>query len=241
MDRRELYDCIAARKDKPADYEPYGGGNGRVDRCARLFRSGKLKPGGTLVDVGGGIGDLCSSMVDLFQRRVVVDISERALGAALAKGHETRLCDVDREALPFDNASVDVVTALDLIEHVVDPEQFARECFRVLRPSGVVFINTPNIRFWKHVWQLLIDGRFPHTSGDHDVYHGGHLAFYTRRDLCDIFSKFGAFKMHHDDDGFCPPPDFVTRLIPTPQTRDEYILLMEELGCPNLLFSCVKP
>jgi predicted SAM-dependent methyltransferase len=138
--------------------------------------------------------------------------------------------------------TADLITALDFIEHIVDPENFARECFRVLKSGGEAFINTPNIRFWKHIEQLKYGGRFPHTSGDREVFHGGHLAFFTLSDLCDIFGDAGftSFEQFKDDECFeAPPMPFLTGF--NPKSQQEYVNLLMELGCPNLLFKAVKP
>ncbi len=244
MDRKELYDQLASRKSKPKDFEPYAGDNGRVNKCAQLIRSGKLRSGGVLLDIGGGIGDLGYAVHDLFDLGVVLDISYQNLEAAFAKGSRTILADVDTCGIPLQECdlypgSVTLVTALDFIEHIVDPENFARECHRVLAHGGQVFVNTPNIRFWRHIQQLLVAGCFPHTSGDREVFHGGHLAFFTYLDLCQIFGSagFANFEMHHDDECYEEPPEHVVRW--TGQTPDRQ--LMMELGCPNLLFSCRKP
>ena len=176
MDKKQLYDYIAARKIKSKDFEPYDGNNGRVNRCAQLIRSGDLDAGGTLVDVGGAIGDLGYAVRDLFDRTVVVDISSKNLEACRAKGNLTARCDVDRDGINFSESPitgctigpqrqwnwaekdpcVDLITALDFIEHIIDPENFAKECFRLLKSGKQVFINTPNIRFWKHIQQLWL-------------------------------------------------------------------------------------
>lgn len=139
-----------------------------------------------------------------------------------------------------------VVTALDFIEHIVDPGGFARECFRVLVSGGQVFINTPNIQFWKHQETLAVHGRFPHTSGDQEVYHGGHLAFYTFLDLCEIFSAagFSKFEQINDQEGYAPPPQLYIDLYKRGSrvnSREENIQMAMSLGCPNLLFKCEKP
>ena len=47
-------------------------------------------------------------------------------------------------ALPVRAEAVDVVAALQVIEHVWDHPQFVRECRRVLRPGGVLLLTTPN-------------------------------------------------------------------------------------------------
>jgi SAM-dependent methyltransferase len=46
--------------------------------------------------------------------------------------------------LPLPDASVDVVVNFQVIEHLWDQGQFVRECLRVLRPSGLLMVSTPN-------------------------------------------------------------------------------------------------
>jgi len=231
---------MAARKAKPRDLEPYDGNNGRVNRCADLMRTGKIRTGGDLLDVGGAIGDLGYAVRDLFDERWVVDIAEKNRSAAVAKGNLFQRRDVDQEGLGFKENSFDTVVALDFIEHIVDPENFARECHRVLKPGGEVFVNTPNIRFWRHIEQLWKAGRFPHTSGDREVYHGGHLAFYTYSDLREIFEPAGfeSAEQLKDDQGFSSPPNWCFESL-RPKTQQEFVALSLELGCPNLLYKAV--
>lgn len=242
MDRNELYDTMAERKSKPRDFEPYDGNNGRVNRCVQLMRAGKVRTGGTLLDVGGGIGDLGYAAKDLFERRITLDISRKNLEAAKVKGNEIVWSDVDRVGLNgIEDSSVDLVCALDFIEHIVDPGRFAAECYRVLRPNGEVFVNTPNIRFWKHIDQLWKRGQFPHTSGDREVYHGGHLAFFTYSDLREIFEGTGFLSKVQlkDEEGYSDPPGMWLSAL-QPKTQVEFQALCLELGCPNLLFRATK-
>ena len=243
MDKTDLYDTIASRKTKPADFEPYSGGNGRVDKCVTLMRMGKIRTGGILLDVGGAIGDLGYATRNLFERRYVYDISSTNLSAAEKKGNDVILGDMDKNGIKMAESQFSVITALDFIEHIIDPENFARECFRVLKSGGQVFINTPNIRFWPHIQELLVDGTFPHTSGDREVFHGGHLAFYTYTDLCRIFGQAGFKKceMVMDEEGYRQPNFQALSGFVMPRNQDQYRQLSMELGCPNLLFICEKP
>jgi len=48
------------------------------------------------------------------------------------------------EALPFPDESVDVVSAFDVLEHLIDPEPALVEVRRVLRPGGVLIGATPD-------------------------------------------------------------------------------------------------
>jgi SAM-dependent methyltransferase len=46
--------------------------------------------------------------------------------------------------LPLLDASVDVVVNFQVIEHLWDQARFVSECARVLRPSGLLMVSTPN-------------------------------------------------------------------------------------------------
>lgn len=64
--------------------------------------------------------------------------------------HERGFSDVvvgSAGALPAEDASVDLVTLFDTIEHVADDVGALRECRRVLVPGGRVFISTPAYQF----------------------------------------------------------------------------------------------
>jgi len=241
MDRKQLYDQMATRKIKPKDFEPYDGNNGRVNKAVKLFRNKSLNTGGILLDVGGGIGDLGFAVRDLFDTIYTMDISEKSLEAAKKKGTIALCSDIDKNGITLPTNSCTTITALDFIEHIIDPENFAAECARVLKKSGHVFINTPNIRFYKHIEELWKGGTFPHTSGDREVFHGGHLAFYTQKDLRAIFGSagFDGFQMFNDEECYVQPPKkWIDEL--NPKNQLEYKEYCLELGCPNLLFKAVK-
>ena len=53
----------------------------------------------------------------------------------------------DAEALPFRDATFDLVSLFSVIEHVSDQEQALREAFRVLKSGGALVVQIPNRRF----------------------------------------------------------------------------------------------
>lgn len=52
--------------------------------------------------------------------------------------------DFDSEPIPFDNCSFDLITAIEIIEHIENPGFFLGEISRVLKPGGKIFLTTPN-------------------------------------------------------------------------------------------------
>ena len=53
--------------------------------------------------------------------------------------------DLERELLPHADASFDRIVATEILEHLATPALFLSECWRVLRPGGVLYVTTPNV------------------------------------------------------------------------------------------------
>jgi SAM-dependent methyltransferase len=94
-----------------------------------------------VLDAGCGSGRTLDELAR-FGRVAGVDISPVAVAAARARGHRhVRVAAI--EALPFADASFDVVTCLDVIEHTPDDRTSLRELLRVTRAGGVLIVTVP--------------------------------------------------------------------------------------------------
>lgn len=103
-----------------------------------------------------------------------VEVDARPVAMAQARGYDVRQGDATR-GIPFPDASFDLVTALDVIEHVDKDEAILREAARVLRPRGVLAISTPAFQWlWSH----------------NDVLNG-HKHRYTPRELRERVERAG--------------------------------------------------
>lgn len=143
----------------------------------------EIKGGGRMLDIGCGDGALCQCIIDRYENIHGIDHSDIALRRARENGVSTTRVDLNKGSLPFLSQVFDMVTCLDVIEHVFDPVKLVKEIHRILKSNGILIMTTPNIRFVDHVKKLLIDGQFPKTSRDEGIYHGGHLCYFTFEDL----------------------------------------------------------
>ena len=97
--------------------------------------------GGTLVDVGCGVGNLWPFVTDRFAKYIGVDVVQ--YDGFPEAGEFTKIdLDTGRAALP--DGIADVVAGVETIEHLENPRAFARELNRLCRPGGWIIITTPN-------------------------------------------------------------------------------------------------
>ncbi len=95
-----------------------------------------------ILDVGCGVGQVVEQLRNRSFDARGVDVSEPNIRQANRRvGH----CSLyDGKHLPFDDRHFHAVGALNVLEHVDEPEAFIRELARVLTPSGRLVISSPN-------------------------------------------------------------------------------------------------
>jgi 2-polyprenyl-6-hydroxyphenyl methylase/3-demethylubiquinone-9 3-methyltransferase len=108
-----------------------------------------LLAGKDVLDVGCGGGILAEAMARRGARVTGIDLSEKALRVAELHLHESKLDIIYRKAMAEEFAAehagaFDVVTCMELLEHVPQPESMVAACARLARPGGTVFFSTIN-------------------------------------------------------------------------------------------------
>jgi 2-polyprenyl-6-hydroxyphenyl methylase/3-demethylubiquinone-9 3-methyltransferase len=98
------------------------------------------RPGALLVDLGCGAGLLAPHLVGRGYRHVGVDLSPTALPQAAAHGVTPVRGDVRH--VPLADEVADVVCAGEILEHVPDLPGVVAEACRILRPGGVLVLDT---------------------------------------------------------------------------------------------------
>ncbi|WP_281903542.1 methyltransferase domain-containing protein [Phytohabitans aurantiacus] len=100
------------------------------------------RPGAVLVDIGCGAGLLAPHVAGKGYRHVGVDVTRSALEQAATHGVTPVLADA--AALPLMDGCADVVAAGEILEHVPDLPATVAEACRVLRPGGLLVLDTLN-------------------------------------------------------------------------------------------------
>lgn len=105
--------------------------------------------GKKVVDVGCGGGILSESLAGQGAIVTGIDIAEKALSVAKLHLHESGY-EVDYQQATAESwadqhaGSFDVVTCMEMLEHVPDPESVVAACARLLVPGGHLFMSTLN-------------------------------------------------------------------------------------------------
>jgi SAM-dependent methyltransferase len=97
---------------------------------------------GRALDVGCGVGQVVGRLTEAGVRATGVDVSVPSVAACTARGLDAVLYEGRR--LPFDDATFAVAGAMNVLEHVDDPQGFVGELVRVVRPGGHVVLSSPN-------------------------------------------------------------------------------------------------
>ncbi|AXT45349.1 MULTISPECIES: bifunctional 2-polyprenyl-6-hydroxyphenol methylase/3-demethylubiquinol 3-O-methyltransferase UbiG [Chromobacterium] len=105
--------------------------------------------GKQVLDVGCGGGILAESMASLGAAVTGIDLAKKSLKVAQLHSLESGVavdyrCVAVEELAEESPASFDVVTCMEMLEHVPDPQSVVRSCASLVKPGGWVFFSTLN-------------------------------------------------------------------------------------------------
>ena len=153
--------------------------------CTVDFARLALAPGERVLDVGCGEGrHTLSAWLEHPVHAIGIDLSARDLATAAARRDDfadgapaqarLSLLRASGLALPFADASFDVVICSEVLEHVHDHRGLLREIARVLKPGGRFVASVP--RYWPERLCWLLSDRYHEAPG-------GHIRIFEARAL----------------------------------------------------------
>jgi 2-polyprenyl-6-hydroxyphenyl methylase/3-demethylubiquinone-9 3-methyltransferase len=154
---RKFSDLAHRWWDPNAEFKPLHELNpvrlGWIDAHAHL-------PGKRVLDIGCGGGILSESMAGLGAQVKGIDLSNEALGVAdlhsLESGITVEYEEIAAEALAArEPGSYDVVTCMEMLEHVPDPAAIVKACATLVKPGGWVFFSTLNRNVKSYLFAVI--------------------------------------------------------------------------------------
>jgi 2-polyprenyl-6-hydroxyphenyl methylase/3-demethylubiquinone-9 3-methyltransferase len=141
----------------------------QCDECSRTPLAGR-----TALDVGCGAGLLAEPLARLGAEVTGLDASPELIAAAREHAAAGGLT-IDYRAgeLSALEGQFDLVTCLEVIEHVADPATFVAELAERLAPGGLLILSTPNATAWSRLLMITLGeglGRVPRGTHEFDKF-----------------------------------------------------------------------
>lgn len=135
-----------------------------------------LRPlaGRRALDVGCGAGLLCEPLARLGAEVTGVDAAPELIAAARAHAEAQGLA-IDYRACGVEelDGQFDLVTAMEVIEHVASPPEFLRSLAQRLASGGLLILSTPNRTAWSRLLTITLaegSGQIPRGTHDYDSF-----------------------------------------------------------------------
>ena len=130
--------------------------------------------GKSALDVGCGAGLLAEPLARLGARVTAIDAAPELIAAARDHAAGQGL-DIDYRAAAVEDLDgrFDLVTSMEVIEHVADPEAFVRSLAARLAPGGLLVLSTPNRTAWSRLLMVGVAeavGAIPRGTHDYDKF-----------------------------------------------------------------------
>jgi len=149
LDEVEKFASLAARWwDKDSEFKPLHDINPLRLNYIKEQYDGSIK-GKRILDVGCGGGILCESLALEGAEVVGIDLAEAGLEVAklhlLESGLDVNYQKITAEEFAESNAETfDIVTCMEMLEHVPEPSSIIKSCSKLVKPQGRVFFSTIN-------------------------------------------------------------------------------------------------
>jgi len=161
----------------------------------------RVPPGQEILEIGSAPFVLTVALSEAGYAVTGCDLEPARYEASIQQlGLTVTQCNIETEVLEFDDDSFDVILLNEVFEHLrIDLIFTLRQLRRVLRPGGLLFVSTPNLKSIGGIKNFLFKGRAYSCSGDvYDEFHKlselghmGHVREYAPNEVVTFLEKIG--------------------------------------------------
>jgi SAM-dependent methyltransferase len=164
-----------------------------------------------VLDIGAGHGDDLMYALKIQKKAILFAIENYSpyVKELESKGFQVFVRDIEKEKLPFDDESLDVILINQVFEHVKDVFWILSEISRVLKVGGHLIVGVPNLASL-HNRLLLLVGKQPTSIQNNSA----HLRGYTKSDFGNLLNSGfidGYSLVNFGGSNFYPFPSFIAK------------------------------
>ena len=161
----------------------------RIKRMFKIIDHANFR-GSCILDIGCHDGTFLSMIKNQDNTFFGLDASDWAVTEARKKGLEVyQYFFDDQTPLPFDDNSIDIIVAGEIIEHIYDTDFFLEEIGRTLKAGGKLLISTPNVASFGRRMQLLFGISPAIEISPNETGSVGHIRYFTFKTLKQLLVK----------------------------------------------------
>ena len=148
-----------------------------------------------MLDLGCGMAEFAQFASENGWKTSVSDVSEDNVKHAQEIGIDAKHLDLNLP-IPYNDKTFNVVSLIEVLEHIMNAETLVEEVHRVLADDGCFLLSTPNYAFYKH--------RLNGMWGKSPPEEGKHFRFFIRRKLKKILNSRGFKVVERNSFGYVP-------------------------------------
>jgi SAM-dependent methyltransferase len=150
------------------------------EHVARYAFAARLARAKRVLDAGCGSGYGSARLAEAAREVAGIDLASEAVDYARAHYHSPNLsfAQASCAALPFRDASIDLVVGFEVIEHLAVWKEFLGEVRRVLAPGGQFIVSTPNQNYYGDSRRLAGPNPYHEHEFGYDEFHAELAALF---------------------------------------------------------------
>lgn len=148
-----------------------------------------------ILEIAGSVGHMAQLLYNEGYSILLTDFEEKPLYRAIQKIPDLKTSIMDAsEQFPFNDNEFHAIYAGDIIEHLFDTSLFLSECYRCLKPDGVLLLTTPNLASLEDRIRFIF-GKSPRQINPTHEFLKLHIRPFTYDMIKKILLKMGFYKI----------------------------------------------